>query len=207
MKRLFVIFLLCISFSALAQSFPHPFKKKKPWHSGTVVFHNGDTLYGNLKFTRKVSEGLLQVRHGKQVKVFTVKDVLSFSYYDKKKNKTRRYLTLSMAPDLATREHEVFIEYIHGNNKFSLLNYKALGFSDQAVQINPFRTKTVVNKRYLLDNSTGKIVPLTKDNVLGLMDEERKEVMSYIHTSGMRLKTVEDYILLLDYHQSLIAGI
>jgi hypothetical protein len=207
MKRLFVFTFICVSFSAFTQSLPNPFKKKAPWHNGTVVLHTGDTITGPVKFTRKVSEGLLQMKKGRQVKVLTVKDVLSFSYYDKKKKKTRKYLTLSLLPELATREHEIFIEYIYGNNKLSLLNYKALGFSDQALQINPFRTKTVVNKRYLLDNKTGKILPLTKENVLELMDEEKKEVMTYIHSSGMRLKTVEDYISLLDYHQSLIAGL
>ena len=207
MKRPFVFLLLCISFSAFSQSFPNPFKSNAPWYNGTVVLQTGDTIAGPLKFTRKVSEGLLQMKKGRQVKVLTVKDVLSFSYYDKKKKKTRRYLTLSLLPDLATRKHEIFIEYIYGNNKVSLLNYKVLGFSEQTLQINPFRTKTVVNRRYLLDNNTGKILPLTKENALELMDEEKREVMSYIHSSGMRLKTVEDYISLLDYHQSLIAGL
>jgi len=208
MKRLFVVILLCcISCSAFSQSFPFLFNKNTPWHKGTVVMQNGDTIRGYVKFTRKVSEGLLQMKKGKRVEVLTVKEVAAFSYYDKEKKRTRTYLTLSLLPDLATREHEIFIEYVYGNNKLSLLNYKTLGFAENALQLNPFRSKTVVNKRYLLNKKTGKILPLTKENILGLMDEERTEVMTYLQSNGIRLKTLDEYISLLDYHQTLIAGI
>jgi hypothetical protein len=204
MKRLLILLLVWMSVHAVAGPGKKSHADKHPlWHSGTVVLRSGDTLHCQLNFTRKVAEGLLQVMNGNQIHVLTVKDVISFSYFDEKKNIERKYLTLSLRPDLSTRRHEVFIEHVYGSKKLSILNHKTLGFATTGFQFNPFKKKVVVNYRYLLDNQSGEILPMSRENALQLMKEEKKQILTYIQTNGMRLKTVKEFIVLLDYHDSL----
>jgi hypothetical protein len=205
MKRLLVtlpacilFFLLSVKTSATANNSPHK------WHSGTVVMLSGDTIRANVYFTRKVAEGLLQVRKGNQIRILTVKDVISFSYFDENKNSERKFITVSLQPEQSTRSHEIFIELVYSNEQMAILNHKTLGFDNRKIQFNPFRKKIIVNNRYLLDNLSGKVLPMSKENALELMENEKKEILYYIQSNGVRLKTVEDFMALLDFHQSLL---
>lgn len=203
MKRLFILTLFALCIVTSAKPATTKIKHSQPWHEGLVVLYSGDTIECKLKFTRKVSEGLLQVMKGKRIEILTVKDVAAFSYFDEEKKIVRKFITLSLMPDLSTRKHEIFIEYVYGNDKLSILNYKTLGFAPNTLQINPFRKKSVVNVRYLLNNDTGKVLPMSRENALELMDSEKQDVLSFIQAKGLRLKTVDDFISLLDYHKTL----
>lgn len=204
MKRLLLCVLVCFSFLASAQQILNP-KDLSLWNRGIVVFHSGDTLQCEMHFTRKVAEGLLQVLNHDKIEILTVKDVTSFSYYDMRKNKQRTFYSFALRADLSSRTHEVFIEHIFGNREFSILNHKALGLSVQPIQFNPFKKKKcVVNKNYIFDNKSGRVLPMSKENVLELMAAEKTQVLSYLQTSGIRLKTLSDFIGLLNYHQSLL---
>jgi hypothetical protein len=205
MKRLLVtlpacilFFLLCANTSATANNNPHK------WHSGTVVMLSGDTIRANVYFTRKVAEGLLQVRKGSQIRILTVKDVISFSYFDEDKKSERKFITVSLQPEQSTRSHEIFIELVYSNEQMAILNHKTLGFDNRKIQFNPFRKKVIVNNRYLLHNLSGKVLPMSKENALELMENEKKEILYYIQSNGVRLKTVEDFMALLDFHQLLV---
>jgi hypothetical protein len=201
MKRLLpsllALFLSYVSFS-------HPILDRSPkWHEGFAVLNNGDTIRGQLQFTRKVSEGLLQVRKENKIEVLTVKDVTHFSFFDERTNSDRKFYTLSFQPESGKRPHEIFIEYIYGNRKVWIMNHKMLGFSKKVFQFNPFGKRTVVNQRYLLNHESGELLPMSKENALALMSGERREVLSFIQSNGLRLKTVDDFIALLDFQKSL----
>ncbi|MBT1703082.1 hypothetical protein [Chryseosolibacter indicus] len=176
--------------------------KAKQWHEGTVVFHSGDTINCKLRFTRIASEGLIQVLQNHQIRIFTVKDVSSFSYFDKKQNRTRTFFSLPIQPDLVSRKHEVFLEHIYSSDKFCILNYKTLGYKETSL-FNPFQKKRVVNKPYVFSNATGDILPMSRENVLLLMQEKKKNIISYLNTNNIKLKSLPDFIDLLEYHQSI----
>jgi hypothetical protein len=197
MKRLLVIFIILLPLAVCASP------KSNKWFSGLVVFHTGDTLHCDLRFTRKVTEGLIQVKAGDRIEVLTVKDVRAFSFYDDGRGYTRTFFNLAVIPDLSTRKHEIFIELLYATKTFSILNHKSLGYSENAIQINPFRKKAVVNQRYIFNNATGEVVPLTRDNILMMMAERKTEVVGYLESNNVRLKTVDDYIALLDFHAKL----
>jgi hypothetical protein len=177
-------------------------EKPKQWYQGTVVFHSGDTLKCKLRFTRMVSEGLLQVLDEDHVEVLTVKDVKTFSYFDSKQSKVRTFFTLPLMPELSTRAHEVFIEHLYSTHNFSILNYKCLGYPEKLAAM-PFRKKKVLNKQYLFDNNTGEILPMSKQNILLLMQDKKTNVVTYLNSNHIKLKSVSEFIQLLDYHQSL----
>lgn len=201
MKQLLVSLLICSPLLLLAQYNNN--KQAKPWQKGEVVLHTGETFHCELRFNRFVTEGLLEIQKGSQVQMLTVKDVRAFSFFDERRHTTRTFYTLFLMPELSTREHEIFVEYVYGNKKFSILNHKTLALT-RKFQFNPFKRKAVVDQRYLLDNITGKIVPLSKENALTFMQEQQKEILTYLHDNGMRLKTVSEFINLLEFHQSLL---
>ena len=201
MKRLLLLALL--GFLFLTITYPTYCKNRPEWHTGNVVFLSGDSLACQLKFTRKVSEGLLQILNGSSVRILTVKEVKSFSYYDEKQKRTRRFINVSLMPELSTRKHEIFIEDLYGNGVFSILNHRTIGYAENSIAINPFRKKTVVNHLYILDNSTGEVLPLSKENILAVMQTEKEQVTNYLEKSRTKLKSVSDYIALLEYHKSL----
>lgn len=198
--KLPLVFLLLLPFFISAAD-----KNPVRWFKGSVVFHSGDTLECKLKFTRKVTEGLIQVMRDDRVEILTVKNLQSFSYFDETRNQVRTYYNLSLIPELSTRKHEIFIELLYGTKTFSLLNHKTLGYSDKTIQINPFRKKVVINKMYLFDKINGVVVPLSRENILLLMEEKKTAVLSFIETNSLKLKRVDDYISLLDYHQNLVS--
>lgn len=179
------------------------FHKKPKFYKGIVVLHSGDTLACEMKFTRKVSEGLLQIWKTDHIEVLTVKDVRSFSFEDDKKQQLRTFYNLPLIPDLATRRHEVFVERVYGNENMVIVNHRTMGFSEKSWQFNPFRKKNIVDKFYLLDTRAGLVLPLSKENILAMMKEKKEIIDSYLHSNSLKLKNISDYIALIDYHQSI----
>ena len=203
MKRLLISLIVLFPFLSFSKSSQVEFFNISEWNEGYVVMHTGDTVHCFLQFTRKVSEGLIQIIDGNQIKVLTVKDVRFFSYFDKRKNSDRRFYAMSFRPVLSNRTLEIFVEYVYGNDRVWLLNHKTMGF-DARWHLNPFRKKNIVNNRYLLDQTTGMILPMSKENVLKIMENQKQAVLDYIHAKGMRLRNVDDFIALMDYHQTLL---
>gem|GEM_PF-4927553 len=203
MKRLLIFFLqlfFCLS-SYSASAVFH--KKPADFHEGIVVLHSGDTIHCKLRFTRKVSEGLIQVLKSDHVEILTVKHVHAFSYRDERKKQTRTFYNITITPELSTRKHEVFLELMYANNNFLILNHRTLGYSEKSIQINPFRQRVVVEKHYLFDKRGGHSLPLSRENMLQMLEGQKEEIVSYLETAGLKFRSVDDFINVLDYHQSL----
>jgi hypothetical protein len=208
MKRLLLmsISVLFLSLAAVASAPQKSKFHKHNWYFGEVVLNNGDTLHGQLNFTRKVTEGLLQVLQGMKIKVLTVKDVRSFSYFDNQKKTERKFVTMPLTPEFSTREHEVFVEQVYGNFTFTIVNHRTLGYPSGKFHFNPLKRKSVVDNQYLVVNHSGEIVRMSIDNLLVLMKNDRRAVLEYIRERGIKVKKIEDFISVLDFHQSL-AGV
>ena len=203
MKRLLLfisptIFVMCTLLSASGLH-----KKPADFNEGIVVLHSGDTIRCELKFTRKVSEGLIQVFRNNRVEILTVKDVHAFSFTDKHKNAIRTFYNVTIMPEMSSRKHEVFLELVYGTSKMLILNHRTLGYADNAIQINPFRKKQVVDNQYLLDSRTRVALPLSRQNALAMMSENSKDIVPFIENNSLKFKEVEDFVRLLDFHQSL----
>jgi hypothetical protein len=178
--------------------------KVKPWSNGSVVLLSGDTLACQLRFTRKVKEGLLQIlKEGKIEQILTVKQVRSFEYWDEAKKKTRYFNTLSLQPELSGKKHEVFMEVMYADQYFSIVNHRTLGYSDNTWQVNPFRKKQVVDNAYLLENATGSVLPLSKENLLKMAGDKQAQLEIFLK-KFRALKSLTDYMEVLEYHQALL---
>jgi hypothetical protein len=203
MASLFFSFLLSVSFLDFpGQNDPNaPLHFSTEWTPGLVILETNDTVACSLRFNQMVPEGLLQVLDGKNVLTLSVKDVKSFLFFDKKKSRYRKFFTLSI-PLNGSVSREMFLEYVYGNDKISILNHRTMGFANAYMEFSPLKQVTPLNRQYLLDAASGQILPLSKENALSLLDQKQK-VTHFIHSNGIHFKRVSDYVRIFEYHRSL----
>ncbi|HYG02710.1 MAG TPA: hypothetical protein VD927_09705 [Chryseosolibacter sp.] len=199
MKRTLPLIVLIALFSL------NTFAKKKPtWHEGTIILASGDTLHCKLRLTRKVAEGLLQVTNdGVHFRMLTVDEVITFMYRDSARKSVRVFYSLQMRPESSGKEHGVFVESLYFNDRFGIVIHRTMGISKKNIQINPFRKKTIVENYYKVDRVEGGILPLTYHEALALLEKERSNIISALHTEDIRLRSVDDYRAIVTINQKI----
>jgi len=203
MASLYFSFLLSASFLQLpsAHSPGSPIRFLPDWTLGIVVLETNDTVACNLRYNQMVPEGLLQVQDGDNVLTLSVKDVKCFFFYDTDKKRYRKFFTLSV-PLKGEIEREMFLEYVYGNDKISILNHKTMGVPHSYMEYTPFKQSIPLNKQYLLDCRTGKILPISEENAMSLLSKKQK-VEGFIESNGIRFRKLSDYVKVFEYDRSL----
>jgi hypothetical protein len=203
MASLFLSFVLSASFLHMppATNPNNPVDFYPDWTPGFVVLETNDTVSCTLRYSQMVPEGLLQVLDGETILTLSVRDVKCFFFMDQAKDRYRKFFTLSVPLD-GTVEREMFLEYIYGNEKVSILSHKTMGLAHGYMEFTPFKQPIPVNKLYLLDCRTGKVLPISEDNALSLID--RKDLVTgFIETNGLRFRKLSDYVKVFEYESSL----
>ncbi|MEX2234989.1 MAG: hypothetical protein WD824_22695 [Cyclobacteriaceae bacterium] len=204
MAALFFSFLASASFLHLPpQNNPNqPIQFFPDWTPGMVVLETNDTVLCKLRFNQMVPEGLLQVLDGENVLTLSVKDVKCFFFFDEKKNRYRKFFTLSVPIDTNV-SREMFLEYVYGNDKISILNHKTMGLAHPYMEFTPIKEQaTPMSKQYLLDFRTGKLLPISEENALSLLDK-KEAVAGFIAKNGIRFRKLSDYVKIFEYDHSL----
>jgi len=171
------------------------------WTPGMVVLETDDTVACILRYNQLVPEGLLQVREGETILTLSVRDVKSFSFYDLRRERYRKFYTLSV-PVNGGLSREMFFEYIYGNDKVSILNHKTMGLARGYMEYTPFKQPIPINKPYFLNCRTGELLPVTAENALSLLDK-KKLVKDFIEENHIRFRKMSDYVRIFEYDQSL----
>lgn len=203
MGSLFFSFLISASFLGFPpEDNPGtPLRFYPDWTPGIVVLETNDTVACTLRYSQMVPEGLLQVEDGDNILTLSVKDVRSFFYYDAHRNRYRKFFTLAVPLD-GRRTREMFLEYVYGNDRVSILNHKTMGLAHSYMEFTPFRQPVPVNKQYLLNCRTGELMPISEENALSLL-EKRQKVAHYIESNGIRFRRLSDYVRIFEYDRSL----
>ena len=203
MASLFFSFMLSASFMQLPpQNNPNTTVHYYPdWTAGVVVLETNDTVSCTLRYNQMVPEGLLQVLDGETILTLSVKDVKCFFFFDSRKNRHRKFYTLSV-PVNGTLKREMFLEYIYGNDNVSILNHKTMGLAHTYMEYTPFKQPIPLDKQYLLDCRTGKVLPISEENALSLL-QKKQEVSSFIEDHHIRFRKISDYVKIFEYDRSL----
>lgn len=203
MASLYLSLLLSASFLNMPQqknnkasirSFPD-------WTQGIVVLETNDTVTCTLRYNQLVPEGLLQVLEGETILTLSVRDVKCFFFFDAAKDRYRKFFTLSVPID-GNISREMFLEYVYGNDKVSILNHKTMGLAHDYMEFTPFKQPVPVSRLYLLDSRSGKLLPISEENALSLLDK-KETVSAFIHHNGIRFRKLSDYVKVFEYEQSL----
>lgn len=173
------------------------------WSQGRVIFNTGDTLLCELRYHQPISNGTLQVMEGETIITLSANEVKTFSFYDDDKGKMRKFSTMP----ISGKEHEgqnVFVERLYDDQQFSIINHKTVGVPYEYMNYSRFISKPVpLSKKYILDQKTGVLWPLSKVNVFRLLEKRRSEISLFISQHHIKFKKVSDYIDIFQYHSSL----
>lgn len=198
MKRLLLpILLVCFS-SVFAQHTNEKFLLD--WTDGVVVFNTGDTLQCDMRFNQAGAHPILQIRKQGHTLTIPSNDVKQFSFFDSAKKRTR---TFTSFPSPEALNQAWCMERIYGDSHFSILNRKTIEIASE-LDLVRFAVKPVkAYKRYLFNESTGELLPLSKENLFQLLSTKKSEIQSYVRLNGIRFRRISDFIKVFEYHNSL----
>ena len=197
MKRLLLPLLVFFSASVLAQSHERFLLE---WTHGVVIFKTGDTLTCDLRFNQTGTQPILQIVTEGHMLTVQTRDVGQFSFYDSLKNRHRVFASFHN-PNLPSQEF--YMEKIYRDSQFAILNHKTMEKPDE-FKLMPFASRPVrTYRKYLLNESTGEMLPLSRENLFQLLEPKKSEIESYVKTKGLRFRRVADFISVFEYHNSL----
>ena len=198
MKRLLLPILLFYFSSVFAQHTNEKFLLD--WTDGVVVFNTGDTLQCDMRFNQAGAHPILQIRKQGHTLTIPSNDVKQFSFFDSAKNRTR---TFTSFPSPEAVNQACYMERIYGDSHFSILNRKTIEIASE-LDLVRFAVKPVKTyKRYLFNESTGELLPLSKENLFQLLSTKKSEIQSYVRSNGIRFRRISDFIKVFEYHNSL----
>jgi hypothetical protein len=198
MKRHLLPTLIIFSTSLFAQPASETFLLD--WTKGIVIFKTGDTLHCDLRFNQTGTQPILQINTEGQILTVPTKDVTQFSFFDDVRNRNRSFASFQN-PNM--QHQEFYMEKIYRDSHFSILNHKTMEKPEEFSFI-PFAGKPVKTyKKYLLNESTGELLPLSRESLMQLLEPRKTEILSFVRTHGIRFNRVADFISVFEYHNSL----
>lgn len=204
MKRLllFVALFYCVSAAVAQQMSNHVESYSLTWHDGQVIFNTGDTVACNVRFNETIAKGVLQIMEDDNIVTVVADDVESFSFYDTQNDKLRKFTSMPLVID--NSQQKAFLERLYDDPQFSILKHKTLDVPYEYMNYTRLISKPVrMSRRYILNISTGELLPLSKENTLRLLASRKTEITSFIQEHHIRFKKVTDYINVFQYHSSL----
>lgn len=204
MKSLLLLaFLFLFFINVQAQSTSRSDTYSLTWSQGMVVFPAGDTVHCTLRYNQQLSNGTLQVMEGDLIIALSARDVASFTFYDSSRQKTRKFSAMPV-DKLNDAGQKFFLEYIYHDQQFSILNHRTVDVPYEYMNYSRFVSRPArISRKYILNMTTGELMPLSKENTLRLMEQRKEEIMSFIQDHHIRFKKTADYITVFRYHSSL----
>lgn len=175
------------------------------WNPGYVVFATGDTVHCDVRYNASVPHGVLQLKRGDLLLTVVPGDAPSFGFYDRERNRTRRFLSLAADPNESYMTHEFsFMECLYLDEQFSIVNHRTVGLPYNYMNYTWFVSKPArLNRSYIFERSTGNLLPISRQNALRVLEEHHDEVKAYIESNRIRFKSLADYIKVFRFHNSL----
>jgi len=204
MKRLLlsVTLFYCICGAVAQKMSNHVESYSLTWHDGEVIFNTGDTIACKVRFNETIAKGVLQIMEDDNIVTVVADDVSSFSFYDMQNDKLRKFTSMPLLNDKS--QQKAFLECVYDDPQFSILKHKTLDVPYEYMNYTRLISKPVrMSKRYILNISTGELLPLSKENTLRLLESRKTEITSFIEENHIRFKKVADYINVFQYHSSL----
>jgi hypothetical protein len=206
MKTLLIsLALYCCLFAELNAQLKtiNPQNYPSDWHEGSVVFNTGDTVACRLRYNQSIPDGILQIREAETTLTLPVNDVRSFFFYDSRRQQTRKFYSVAFK-DSGELKRDYFMECLYNDDRFSILKHKTIGVNYDFMNYSRFISRhSRMIRQYILNRDTGELLPMSRENVLKLMDKRRDNVMSFIENNHIKFKSVNEYIDVFEYHRSL----
>ena len=174
------------------------------WKKGKVVFESGDTVQCMVRYNTSLPEGIVQVQDGDNTLSLSVKDLLGFQYHDDSRHRDRFFQRFVLSDGEHNEGKSYFCEVIFRNSTFSILKHRAVGVPYEHMNYTRFiRKHAIITERFIVHQPSGKMLSLSRENALSLMENKLPEINSFIEENSIRFKSVTDYIRVLNFHAGL----
>jgi len=204
-KTIGIIALVMSSTFASAQRWP-----SELWHDGKMVLDNGDTLRGMLKYD--LDQNVVQYATGnKQADAYSARNVLFFEIFDETVHKYRQFYALpyNHVPNYKT---QMFFELLE-EGKVTLLSREKLEYKSMGSYMyggyygGPYQ-RLVLTYAYFLMAEDGTLEAFrgTKNDLLGLMGDRKKEVQKFVRANKLDYDDKYDVARMIKYYNSLAGG-
>jgi hypothetical protein len=198
MKRLLLPAIFIFSSVAFAQITSEKFLLE--WTKGVVIFKTGDTLACDLRFNQTGALPILQIRKDDHTLTVPTKDVKQFSFYDVLKTRKRSFASFE---NPNSPHQQFYMEKIYGDSHFSILNHKTMEKPEELNFIRFVGRPVRTYRKYLRNETTGEMLPLSRESLFQLLEPKKTEIQSYVRTNGIRFRRIADFISVFQYHNSL----
>ncbi len=186
-----------IAYSQLVQ----PPKFSLEWNKGSVHFKSGDSLTCEVRFNQNGMEPILQIRDHGQTLTLPIGDVNSFSFFDQKRQRVRRF---SVYNNPTESDRTFYMENIFFGRHFAILNQKTMEVPHELMNFSRFFGKPVKTfKKFILNRDTGEMLPLSKENAMVALNARKAEIAAFIDSNDLRFKKVSDFISVFSFHDTL----
>jgi hypothetical protein len=176
------------------------------WHDGKIVLESGDTLRGFVKYD--LQQDLVQYSlHDKKPEVYSARKVMFFEIFDETEHTYRRFFALPYGSS-AGYKAPVFFELLE-EGELTLLSREQLEYKTySSPYITGTATRLVLINKYFFLNEAGTIDAFTggRNDLIGLMGKNGKQVEKYIKKNRLRYDDKRDLSQIIAYYNSLSGG-
>jgi len=189
------------------------------WYEGEVTFWNGTTIFCQLSYSPLVPEGLVKIADGDLIRVLTVHDVESFSFYNQDTYSDHTYYSLPLINNrlmfaellyedcfyaiLGSRSMVAEItNYVPGPTGTVARSYEYVNMSYASIY-RPnaaSATKFITDYRWFLADIENHVA---YDFNLNVLEDQQKELRKFIRANKLQFETVEDYIAVVKKYEDL----
>lgn len=176
------------------------------WNPGVVMLEGEQVLEGELKYDHK--NGVIQCREAGRIKAFSSHGVTSFYYLNKDTNILHRFISVEQETKENYRRKEFYEIVLEG--ELTLLR-KRNKSTDPVRKGHNASSSSLMHHILCYDYYVyrqGEMISVKKfkKNVLPLMKDKKREVVSYADKKNMKLYYLMDQISLISYYNGLIHG-
>ena len=203
-----------------AKSIEHLNEMTDHWFEGEVTFWNGKTIFCQLSYSPLVPEGMVKIADGDLIRVVTVHDVESFSFYNHDTYTDHTYYVLPLI-----NNRLMFAELLYEDCFYAILGSKSMlaeitnylpgpsagtisrsfeyvnmSYADAYRGNAATATKFIMDYRwFLIDIKEGKAYDFTLDP----LESEKKKLKKFISTNNLQFETLDDYIAVIQQYENL----
>ena len=198
-KIVILIFLATISYEVIAQQF-----SMDAIHQGRVIFVEGDTAIGKIKYDFPKDVIHLYYGNSKEPLIFSAQRILHFEIVDHLTNAYRQFYALPF--DLKGNNYEVPVIFeVIASGPMTLLSREKIEYTSRSLGANRMYNVLQTVYSYYFLNEKGQIIPFygKKNEIESIMQPYYSEIKKFIKANRLRFENRSDLSKIVSHYNKL----
>lgn len=171
------------------------------WSPATILLVSGEDIDCTMRFDQLNQN--MEVRYQDHFLDIPFEDISAFNFYDSIKQE-RRFFEKIMVPS----GKQVMMEYLFENETSAILQERFIRsfhmtYPSPTLERRDFFYTAPVEKKFLYHKATRKALVLSRQNLLVLLRDKKREINEFIAQNKLRFSNQDDYMTVLHYYDTL----